>query len=111
MGNVVADEVPGRDRGGESGERRSAQDREEERLQKSTELSLPRLRLGWKLLRKKLGFRTLMDVIPLDASLVRGSHGTCPASTDEWPVLIGCGTDREPLPATAVHDRLLAALC
>jgi len=71
------------------------------------ELSLPRLRLGLKLLRKKLGFRTLMNVIPLDASLVRGSHGTCPASTDEWPVLIGTGTDAEPLPATAVHDRLL----
>jgi predicted AlkP superfamily pyrophosphatase or phosphodiesterase len=74
------------------------------------ELSLPKLRLAWKLLRKKLGFRTLMDVIPLDASLVRGSHGTCPASSDEWPVLIGTGASAEPIPATAVHDRLLAAL-
>jgi predicted AlkP superfamily pyrophosphatase or phosphodiesterase len=74
------------------------------------ELSLPKLRLAWKLLRKKLGFRTLMDVIPLDASLVRGSHGTCPANSDEWPVLIGTGASADPIPATAVHDRLLAAL-
>ncbi len=28
-----------------------------------------------RLLQKKLGFRTLFDVVPLDASLVRGSHG------------------------------------
>jgi predicted AlkP superfamily pyrophosphatase or phosphodiesterase len=62
-----------------------------------------------KLLRKKLGLRGLMDVIPLDASLVRGSHGTCPASPDEWPVLIGTGTAGEAIEATAVHGRLLAA--
>ena len=31
--------------------------------------------IGWRLMRKRLGFRTLMDVIPLDTSLVRGSHG------------------------------------
>lgn len=74
------------------------------------ELSLPKLRLAWKLLRKKLGFRALMDVIPLDASLVRGSHGTCPTSSDEWPVLIGTGASADPIAATAVHDRLLAAL-
>jgi predicted AlkP superfamily pyrophosphatase or phosphodiesterase len=74
------------------------------------ELSAPKLRLAWKLLRKKLGFRTLMDVIPLDASLVKGSHGTCPAREDEWPVLIGTGASAEPILATAVHDRLLAVL-
>jgi predicted AlkP superfamily pyrophosphatase or phosphodiesterase len=74
------------------------------------ELSVPKLRLAWKLLRKKLGFRTLMDVIPLDASLVKGSHGTCPAREDEWPVLIGTGASAEPILATAVHDRLLAVL-
>lgn len=74
------------------------------------ELSVPKLRLAWKLLRKKLGFRTLMDVISLDASLVRGSHGTCPTREDEWPVLIGTGASPQPLAATAVHDRLLAAL-
>ncbi len=72
-------------------------------------LALPKLRIAATLLRKSLGFRTLMDVIPLDASLVQGSHGTCPADSGEWPVLIGTGTSPGPIPATAVHDRLLAA--
>lgn len=73
------------------------------------ELSLPKLRIGLKLLRKALGFRTLMDVIPLDPGLVRGSHGTCPADSAEWPVLIGTGDSPETIDATEVHDRLLAA--
>ncbi|MCG8650329.1 MAG: alkaline phosphatase family protein [Pirellulales bacterium] len=44
-----------------------------------------------KLLRKKLGFRYKMDVIPLDASLVRGSHGLRPAPED-GPLVLGPGT-------------------
>jgi hypothetical protein len=40
-------------------------------------------------LKKKLGFRTLMDVIPLDAGLVRGSHGRLPTVDEDYPVLIG----------------------
>lgn len=73
-------------------------------------LTLPKARVGWRLAKKALGFRMLMDVIPLDPSLVGGSHGVCPASSDEWPVLIGAGTEDEPIAATDVHDRLLA-LC
>ena len=72
-------------------------------------LLAPKLRIAGKLLRKKLGFRMLMDVIPLDASLVKGSHGTCPADSGEWPVLIGTGSTKEPITAAAVHDRLLSA--
>lgn len=74
-------------------------------------LAFPRLKVATTLLRRKLGFRALMDVIPLDPSLVRGSHGTCPADSAEWPVLIGTGgaPADSPLAATAVHDRLLAA--
>lgn len=52
-------------------------------------LSLPRLRIAGKLLRKKLGLRMLMDVIPLDAALVRGSHGRIPGDKRDWPVLAG----------------------
>ena len=48
----------------------------------------PKLKIGWRLLQKKLGFRMLMDVVPLDADLVKGSHGCCPASKKEWPILI-----------------------
>ncbi len=74
-------------------------------------IARPKLNIAGKLLKKKLGFRTLMDVIPLDASLVKGSHGTCPADSAEWPVLIGTGTtgDDAPIAATSVRDRLLAA--
>ena len=49
---------------------------------------LPKLRIAWKLLKRKLGFRTLMDVIPLDASRVRGSHGRVDQPRKLQPVLI-----------------------
>jgi len=72
-------------------------------------IALPKLRVAAKLLKKALGFRVLMDVIPIEAGLVKGSHGTCPADSAEWPVLIGTGAEREPISAVAVHERLLAA--
>lgn len=46
-------------------------------------------RLALKLLGKKLGFRTLMNVVPQDTSLVKGSHGRPPSSPEEGPVWIG----------------------
>ncbi len=52
-------------------------------------LKFPKAKIAWRLLQKKLGFRMLMDVIPLDASLVRGSHGCRPKSRADWPVLMG----------------------
>ena len=45
-------------------------------------------RLAFKLLKKKLGFRTLMDVIPLDASLVKGSHGRVHIGKEDKPIFI-----------------------
>src|SRR5436190_6591783 len=45
-------------------------------------------RAAMRLLQKKLGFRYRMDVIPLDASLVKGSHGLRPAS-EEGPLIVG----------------------
>ena len=47
-------------------------------------------RAAFRLLQKKLGFRYRMDVVPLDASLVKGSHGLRPAS-DDGPCIIGPG--------------------
>jgi predicted AlkP superfamily pyrophosphatase or phosphodiesterase len=52
-------------------------------------IRMPILKIGSKLLRKKLGFRILMDVIPLDATLVNGSHGRTPSNKSEYPILIG----------------------
>lgn len=47
------------------------------------------MRIALALLKKKLGFRYLMQVIPLDPSMVRGSHGLPPASPERGPVLLG----------------------
>ncbi|MBL8860780.1 MAG: alkaline phosphatase family protein [Planctomycetes bacterium] len=51
-------------------------------------LALPALRVARRLVQKKLGFRYLMDVIPLDASLVRGSHGRLPDDPADGPVFL-----------------------
>lgn len=48
----------------------------------------PRARIAWKLLKKRLGFRVLMDVVPLDASLVRGSHGRVTYDGQDGPLVI-----------------------
>jgi predicted AlkP superfamily pyrophosphatase or phosphodiesterase len=51
-------------------------------------IMFPKLEIARRLLQKKLGFRMLMDVIPLDATLVKGSHGRRPEDKRDWPVLI-----------------------
>jgi len=51
-------------------------------------IKIPILKVGSKVLKKKLGFRYLMDVIPLDASLVKGAHGRIPESDLDKPVFI-----------------------
>ena len=44
-----------------------------------------------KLIAKKLGFRTLFDVIPLRPEWVGGSHGRIDVDPMRRPVLLGCG--------------------
>ena len=62
-------------------------------------------RAGYKLLRKKLGFRYVMDVIPLDATLVKGSHGRIDTPTAYHPVLIpDIELPEKELIATDVHE-------
>lgn len=64
-----------------------------------------------RLIQKKLGFRTLFDVIPLDSSLVRGSHGVSASDQQDRPLLIGDGTaPSEDLPMSAVRDFVLASV-
>jgi predicted AlkP superfamily pyrophosphatase or phosphodiesterase len=46
-------------------------------------------RVAGKVAARKMGFRNLLDVIPLDASLVKGSHGLLPARSEEGPLVIG----------------------
>jgi predicted AlkP superfamily pyrophosphatase or phosphodiesterase len=51
-------------------------------------LKAPRVKVGWILLKARLGFRYLMDVIPLDVSLVRGSHGRMNPLPEDSPVFL-----------------------
>ncbi len=51
-------------------------------------LAVPALKVGFRLMQKTLGFRYLMDVIGLDAGLVKGSHGRVDSDTSRWPVLL-----------------------
>ena len=61
-------------------------------------------RAAYKLLRKKAGFRYVMDVIPLDATLVKGSHGRLSEDAAFHPVLIGEKKAAGSLLATDVYD-------
>lgn len=79
-------------------------------------LRSPKLRIAWTLARRQLGFRTLMEVTPLDASLLRGSHGRVNTSRDgrENPVFITQQRSlltSDHIEAVDVHDLLLQHLC
>lgn len=67
-------------------------------------IRFPKIKIGLKLLRKALGFRYLMDVVPLDASLVKGSHGRVPEDPQDWPVLIGDFPDLPRSGMMAAHE-------
>ena len=64
-----------------------------------------KLRAAYKLLRKKAALRYVMDVIPLDATLIKGSHGRVNTPVSAHPVLI---TDKalakKELTAVEVYD-------
>lgn len=70
-------------------------------------IGYPKLRVAKFLLKKKLGLRGLLDVIPLDASLVKGSHGRDHVAEDEKPVLLGSSFPVEV--AEDVHFAILDA--
>jgi predicted AlkP superfamily pyrophosphatase or phosphodiesterase len=73
-------------------------------------IPLPKLKIAWRLLQKKLGFRMLMDLVPLDATLVKGSHGRRPADKKDWPVLITSRPEMlgaQPIESTDVFQILL----
>jgi predicted AlkP superfamily pyrophosphatase or phosphodiesterase len=58
--------------------------------------SVPKLHAARRLLEKKLGFRTIFDVVPTDPTIVRGSHGLPAADPLDRPILIGHGPDPGP---------------
>lgn len=61
--------------------------------------SLLKARIAGKIMARKVGLRALLDVIPLDATLVKGSHGLA-TTGDRGPLIM---TDHpERLPATQI---------
>jgi hypothetical protein len=72
------------------------------------------LKVAHRLLKKKLGFRYLIDLIPLDSSLGKGSHGTLVRDSVDAPLVV----TRQPhllrnsrLEVREIHDVILTHLC
>ncbi len=77
------------------------------------QIVFPKLRIACRLLQKKLGLRMLMDVIPLDGSLVKGSHGCRPTNRSDWPICIAPNKnwlEGEVLKSTEIHNVILKAV-
>ena len=58
-------------------------------------------RIAWRLFQRKLGMRVLLDVIPLDASLVRGSHGRVEMAHAHRPLMMVDDGDNDDLEVRA----------
>jgi len=57
-------------------------------------ITYPKLKAGIRLLQKKLGFRYTMDLIPIEGSGVKGSHGRIPTSREKHPLIISQQVDK-----------------
>jgi predicted AlkP superfamily pyrophosphatase or phosphodiesterase len=79
-------------------------------------LALPMFTVGRKLAARKLGFRNLLDVIPLDTSLVKGSHGRVTERPEDGPLLMTSEPNVLGVPegaaveATSVRDVMLRSV-
>jgi predicted AlkP superfamily pyrophosphatase or phosphodiesterase len=72
-------------------------------------IKLPMVKIASKLAARKLGFRNLLDIIPLDASLIKGSHGRVDNSRSRSPVFIGNARSKQ-IAAPAVSQEILSSL-
>jgi predicted AlkP superfamily pyrophosphatase or phosphodiesterase len=74
-------------------------------------IRFPKVAIGARLAKRVLGFRALMDVIPLDAALVKGSHGRPTDYDADGPLLITSEphlVTGRPLAAVDVKELILA---
>ena len=70
-------------------------------------IAAPKLKVGWTLLKRKMGMRSLLQLIPPDGALVKGSHGVEPATPEEGAVIISSEKGLigpSQLDATAVYN-------
>jgi predicted AlkP superfamily pyrophosphatase or phosphodiesterase len=74
-------------------------------------IRVPKAAIGWRLAKRKLGFRTLLDVIPIDRTdLVKGSHGRLPDREEDGPLVISSRPELlsvGPVAATAFKELVL----
>jgi len=76
-------------------------------------IRIPPLTVGWKLMKRTAGLRSLLDVIPLDARLVKGSHGRQTGWDEDGPVFISRAKElvaSERIASIDVHALILAHL-
>lgn len=71
------------------------------------ELKAPKLKIAKFLLKKKIGMRALLDIIPLDSSLVKGSHGRDNVTQEEQPIFATRGEHHTIDAAEQVFDRII----
>jgi len=74
------------------------------------QLRAAKARIAWRLAQKILGFRYMMDVISLDAGLVKGSHGRPTDQPEHGPLFISSEAEfvsEGPIAATAVKGLIL----
>jgi predicted AlkP superfamily pyrophosphatase or phosphodiesterase len=76
-------------------------------------LLMPKAKAAWTVLKRKVGFRSMMELISTDASLVRGSHGRPPAGPADGALFMtdmaGSGLDAQIGP-TQVAGQILRHL-
>lgn len=78
------------------------------------QIAFPKMKAGMRLLQKKLGFRYNMDLIPIEGSGVKGSHGRRENDTGIQPIvasqhtdLMGEFKDTDQLHPTSVYDVIM----
>jgi predicted AlkP superfamily pyrophosphatase or phosphodiesterase len=74
-------------------------------------MRFPKLAIGWRLAKRAVGLRTMMDLIPLDANLVKGSHGRPTDEAADGPLVISSEArllPDGPVAAAAVKEMILA---
>lgn len=74
-------------------------------------IRFPKFAVGLRLAKRALGLRTLMDVVPLDATLVKGSHGRPIDDANAGPLFISSEARLvadETIDATAIKQTILA---
>ncbi|MDP6964038.1 MAG: alkaline phosphatase family protein [Planctomycetota bacterium] len=73
------------------------------------EIKFAKAKIAWKLIKKNIGMRYTLNVVPIDGKLVKGSHGRPPSKPELGPLIIAADDfmpDGDSVDSTAVFDKL-----